>query len=52
MIYIFVMSYRIEDGHYEGEDGAHVDIEDRLLLTVVRVDHDEGRPCWELSCLS
>ena len=34
-------TYRVENGHEEGEDGAHVQVEHGLLLTVLGVDHDK-----------
>ena len=40
-LFLSSFPYRVEDWHYEGENGAHVEVEDRHLLRVAGVDHVE-----------
>ena len=40
-LFLYSFPYRVEDGHYEGENGTHVEVEDRHLLSVLLSDHVE-----------
>ena len=40
-LYQSTFPYRVQDWHYEGENGTHVEVEDRHLLRVAGVDHVE-----------
>ena len=40
-IHWWTFPYRVEDWHYEGKNGTHVEVEHRHLITVPGVDHVE-----------